>query len=127
MFGKISIREIGLLALIAVVLSSCVARAGHTPLLSTEPATDSTVTRAPRTLRLYFEALPDVPKSSVVLTGPAGEYQIRGMHSMGADDLMMEIYQPALVTGDYTVTWSTVVEGDPVAYEGSFGFSVSLD
>ncbi|MBT3531211.1 MAG: copper resistance protein CopC [Gammaproteobacteria bacterium] len=127
MFSKRSIRDTGFLVLICVVLSSCVGGTAHTPLLNSEPAADSTASREPRSLRLFFEALPDVPNSSVVLTGPAGEYQLRGMHSMGADDLMMEIYQPALVSGDYTVTWSTIVEGDPSVYEGTFGFSVNLD
>ncbi len=127
MLSKLSIGNLGSLILICLMLSSCVGGTAHTPLLNSEPAADTTVSREPRTLRLFFEALPDVPNSRVTLTGPAGEYQIRGMHTMGADDLMMEIYQPALVSGDYTVTWSAVLEGDTTVYEGSFGFSVNLE
>jgi methionine-rich copper-binding protein CopC len=110
--------------LAAPLLAGCAVNREYSPLLRSEPAADSVLTRSPRTLRLLYDALPDVSRSRVALTGPAGEYRMRGMHTMGADDLMMEIFEPAVTDGDYTVSWSTVVGDDPSPYQGSFNFSV---
>lgn len=109
---------------VASLLTGCVSSGEYSPLLRAEPVADSVLTRAPRTLRLLYDALPDVSQSSVSLVGPAGEYRLRGMHTMGADDLMIEIFEPAATDGDYTVNWSTVVGDDPTVYRGSFNFSV---
>jgi len=112
------------LTLIVLITSHCTSTySEYTPLVRVEPAIDSEHSRAPRTLRLYFDALPDVSKSSLSLTGPAGEYSMRGMHTMAADDLMIEILEP-LTIGDYTVNWTTVVGSDSSVYQGSFKFSV---
>lgn len=112
------------LVFVASLLSACTATANKSPLLRAEPEIDGAFTRAPRTLRLYYSALPDVEKSSLTLIGPAGEYPLRGLHTMAADDLMIEIMEP-LTVGDYTVQWTTVVGDDPTEYSGSFNFSVN--
>lgn len=110
--------------LLLVILTACQAAKQPAPFLSAEPAVDSTLTRAPRTLRLYFRQLPDVARSMVTLQAADGsEVPVRGMHTMGANDLMMEI-NAALADGRYTVNWTTVVEGDSSEYAGSFSFVV---
>ena len=81
----------------------------------------ATLTRAPRTLRLFYNALPDVDQSSLRLVGPNGEHQLRGLHTMAADDLMVEIMDP-VTEGEYSVEWTTVVGDDPAVYSGSFSF-----
>jgi len=112
-----------LFSIIAVfVLSSCAAHSGYSPLLRAEPEIGSTLTRAPRTLRLFYDSLPDVPRSSLRLLGPNGEHQLRGLHTMAADDLMIEILDP-VTAGQYTVEWSTAVGDDPELYSGSFQFT----
>ncbi len=60
----------------------------------------------PRTLRICRQC-------ELTLTGPE-DYSLRGLHTMGADDLMVEIYQPALTNGP--LKWQTRVEGDPATY-----------
>ena len=96
------------------LLASCSGANNYTPLLNSEPGAGETITeRTPRTLRLFYAALPDVDSSELTLTGPEGDYSLRGLHTMGADDLMVEIYQPALTNGSYTVKWQTRVGGDP--------------
>jgi methionine-rich copper-binding protein CopC len=70
--------------------------------------------------------LPDVSRSVVTLTGPAGELTLRGLHTMGANDLMMEIYDE-VISGSYTVEWQTRFEGDTVQYSGSYRFSVQAE
>jgi len=111
------------LLLVPVLIAACAAPSMDSPLLRAEPAVGAELQRAPRTLRLYFEALPDVSQSSVRLLGVSGEYPLRGLHTMAADDLMIEIMEP-LAPGDYTVEWTTVVGADPAIYAGSYDFTV---
>ena len=82
------------------------------------------MTRAPRTLRLYYNALPDVSQSSLRLEGPGGNLALRGLHTMAADDLMIEIMD-SVIPGTYTVYWSTVLVGEQTRHEGSFQFTYS--
>lgn len=111
-----------LIVSIMLFLASCATGTSNSPLQSAEPAIDSSLTRAPRTLRLFYSALPDVSQSSLRLVGPQGDLALRGLHTMAADDLMIEILDP-VTPGSYTVYWETVVEGDPALHEGSFQFS----
>ena len=104
------------------LLISCAAGTTRSPLLSAEPGIDSIQTRAPRTLRLYYSALPDVSRSSLRLEGQDGDMALRGLHTMAADDLMIEILDP-VTPGTYTVYWETVVAGDSAEHEGNFQFS----
>lgn len=114
-------RLIGLLLVLG--LSSCISTEEYSPLLRAEPEVGDALTRVPRTLRLYYDALPDVARSSLKLTGPNGDYQLRGLHTMAADDLMIEIMDP-VTPGNYSVEWTTVVGDDPSQYQGSYNFSV---
>ncbi len=118
-----SILQLMLMAFCAFQLASCSSTADQSPLLDAEPAMGAELTRAPRTLRLFYSSLPDVSQSSLKLTGPNGEHSLRGLHTMAADDLMIEILDP-VTTGEYLVEWETVVEGDPTNHSGSFTFSV---
>ena len=82
---------------------------------------------APRNLRLFYDALPDVPNSSISLVGPSGSYELRGFHTMGANDLMIEITNPSIPDGDYEVKWAAAVGDDPTVYEGTYTFSVATN
>ncbi len=105
-------------------LAACSNQTTYSPFLEAEPAPGEALTRAPRTLRLFFNALPDVEQSSLRLIGAGGEHQLRGLHTMAADDLMIEIMD-AVTPGTYTVEWSTVVADDPTQYSGSYEFTFS--
>jgi methionine-rich copper-binding protein CopC len=104
-------------ALLAVSFTACASNPQSLPLLRAEPAADGVITSAPRILRLYFSALPDVSQSKVRLTGPSGNYQLRDLHNMADDDLMMEIVDD-VSSGIYTVNWTTVIEGGQTVYQG---------
>jgi len=108
---------------IMLILSACTAVQSDSPFISAEPEAGSVQTRTPQTLRLYFEELPDVPRSEVTLQGPTGSLNIRGLHTMGANDLMMEI-NDEVVDGDYTVSWTAHMEEDPNEYQGEYSFTV---
>ena len=112
------------LSLLILALASCSSSPTYSPFLQAEPAPGAALTRAPRTLRLFFDALPDVERSSLRLIGANGEHQLRGMHSMAADDLMIEILD-AVTPGTYTVEWRAVVGDDPTEYSGSYQFTYS--
>lgn len=112
-------------AMVVLTTAGCSSTSSsYSPFLYAEPAADIQLTRVPRTLRLFYAALPDVSKSSVTLIGPTGEHELRGMHTMGADDLMIEILDPA-TAGEYRVEWTAVVGDDPTTYEGFYTFSVA--
>ena len=115
-----------LTTLVFLLTSACSGLEQESPFLSAEPPENSVQTRLPRTLRLYFAELPDPARSKVVLTGPAGELNLRGLHTMGANDLMMEIYDE-VVSGSYTVQWQTRFEGEDVQYSGSYHFTVQTE
>ena len=127
MFGSRSFKTLFALVFIAATLVGCAGSTASSPFLRAEPAAGSVLNRAPRNLRLFFSALPDVPSSSLSLSGPGGNYDLRGFHTMGADDLMIEITNPSIPDGDYVVTWTAVVAEDPSVHEGAFGFSVVTD
>ena len=109
--------------LITATLAACGLAMPHSPILSSEPKEGAVLTRAPRTIRLYFEGLPDVDRSTLRLQGPNGEHRLRGLHTMSADDLMIEILDP-LTPGDYTVEWTTVIVNNPTIYSSTFSFTV---
>lgn len=110
--------------LLVLSLNSCISTEEYSPLLSAEPEVGATLSRAPRTLRLYYDALPNVAQSSLKLIGPNGELPLRGLHTMAADDLMIEIMEP-LTPGNFTVQWTTVVGDDPSEYQGEYNFFLS--
>ncbi|MFN3239217.1 MAG: copper resistance protein CopC [Pseudomonadales bacterium] len=114
------------LVLVSFLLFSCLSTQPISPLLRAEPAINSSLNRAPRTLRLYYESLPDVSQSSLRLVGPEGELSLRGLHTMAADDLMIEILDP-VTPGQYTVYWTTVVANDNEIHQGSYDFSYAPD
>lgn len=108
------------------VFTGCSLRESASPLLASEPEADSITDRIPRTLRLYFESLPNVDLSNVRLSGPAGAYTLRGLHTMGEDDLMVEIYRPMLEDGEYLVEWEVEFTDGRATASGEYDFSVRV-
>ncbi len=125
--GSRNFKPLFVLLIIASSLAGCVSSSDYSPILRSEPAAESVLNRAPRTLRLFYDALPDVAQSSLSLTGPDGNYELRGFHTMAADDLMIEILNPSIPDGDYVVSWTTVVGDGTSVYAGSFGFTVATN
>jgi methionine-rich copper-binding protein CopC len=108
------------------LVTGCASSSSYTPLTGAEPALNSDITRVPRTLRLFYDTLPVVEVSTVKLTGPNGEHRLRGLHTMGMNDLMMEIQDP-LTEGEYLVEWVTQLTDNPETYSGSYTFRVVAD
>ncbi len=127
MLGNRKLKSLFVLFVLTTSLVGCASSTDYSPFLRAEPAADSVLNRAPRNLRLFYDALPDVPNSSITLTGPEGNYDLRGFHTMGADDLMIEITNPSIPDGGYVVDWSAVVGDDSTVHEGSYRFTVATD
>lgn len=111
---------------LAVFQSACTTAGSDGAFISAEPEQGAVLSTAPRQLRLYYVELPDVPSSSVILEGPNGEVNLRGLHTMGANDLMMEIFDE-VPNGSYTVKWSTVLGDDPTQHQGQYEFTVQAN
>ncbi|MAV32665.1 MAG: hypothetical protein CMQ02_04455 [Gammaproteobacteria bacterium] len=111
---------------VSFVFSGCGLSESVSPLLASEPEENSITERVPRTLRLYFKSLPDVDQSNVSLIGPSGAYTLRGLHTMGEDDLMVEIYKPMLVDGEYRVEWEAQFTDGRAGASGEYNFSIRV-
>lgn len=92
-----------------------------------DPSVDAILDRHPRTVRVFLTALPDIKNSDLRLFGEQGEISLSRFHSMGADDLMIEIDDHPLPNGVYRVEWSAVVENDEMTYHGKYQFTVAVE
>ena len=95
--------------------------------IKAEPAVDAVVNRHPRTLRVYLTALPNIGKSSLRLFGEQGEISLSRFHTMGADDLMIEIDDHPLPNGVYRVEWDAVIGEDEIESSGQYEFTVAVE
>ena len=89
---------------------------------NTDPADGDTLSRPPRTLRVWLTEEPDVSQSELRLKGPDGELELQGLHTMGYNDLMVRIVG-RMPDGEYTVEW-TAVGSDGETRSGQWKFTV---
>ncbi|MGH1469555.1 MAG: copper resistance protein CopC [Cellvibrionaceae bacterium] len=109
---------------ITLILSACTNKPERDIFLKADPAVNSQLDRKPRTLRIFLAGKPDIEKSSLTLDGPRGKEELTRFHTMGADDLMIEIKSRPIPDGKYTVTWEAIIEGDENTYSGKYSFSL---
>ena len=76
----------------------------HILVKETVPADGEALSSPPRNLRVFFNRPPDVSKSELSLTGPAGEMGVEGLHTMGENDLMARVVGK-MPDGEYTASW----------------------
>jgi methionine-rich copper-binding protein CopC len=83
------------------------------------------VASAPSYLHLFFDAAPDVSRSSIMLQTADGARAIplTGLHTMDSGDLMISIAEP-LAAGAYSVTWSSASGNGGAQQMGSYRFEV---
>lgn len=91
-----------------------------------EPEMNAVLERPPRSLRIYLSELPNIERSSLKLFGPNGEVTLRGFHTMGANDLMIEIEDHPLANGEYTVEWMARFGDEETMHTGSYQFTVAV-
>ncbi len=110
--------------IISIGLVACSSEPEKDIFLKADPAVGSQLERRPRTLRVFLARKPDVSKSNLKLTGPRGEEELTRFHTMGADDLMIEIKSHPIPDGKYKVEWEAMIEGDKKTYNGEYFFSL---
>jgi putative copper export protein/methionine-rich copper-binding protein CopC len=100
--------------------------AAHQRLLGTEPARESVVSEAPRSLRLVFYEPVDLTFTRIELIGPTGESVRLGPMSTAPDSVSVLLVpiEGHLRAGAYSVRWATASrDGHPVRSE--YGFSIA--
>lgn len=113
------------LALAAAVLAAgAFARPGamHNRLTASLPAADSTVTKAPAAIRLWFAERPEPALSRIALEGPGGKAVRLGKVEKTDDPLSIRAaVLDAMGPGSYTVKWRASGK-DGHVISGSFTF-----
>lgn len=110
-----------ILSVVALCLVAGAALA-HILLEKTEPAEGEVLDRPPRSLRVWFNRPPDVEACHLTLTGPHGELELEGLHTMGENDLMVRIVG-RVPDGEYTAKWKAAGDDGHVR-EGEWKFTV---
>jgi copper resistance protein C len=96
----------------------------HAHLYHAMPAAGSTVTQAPRELRIWFTQKLEPSFSGVEVVDAKGQRVDQGdAKADAADPTILSIALKPLPPGDYKVTWH-VVSVDTHATQGDFTFSV---
>ena len=98
--------------------------ARHNRLVKAEPAVESTVTKSPAEIRLWFKEPPELAVSSIKVADADGKAFATG--EVKATDDKLSVAAPVtapLPDGRYTVTWKTA-GSDGHVIRGSFGFTV---
>lgn len=97
----------------------------HTHLVKADPAIDSTVTAAPKVVRLWFNTRPEPALSGVTLMGENNSPV--AVVKLAATDDTLSVAGPipvALAPGTYTVAWKTGArDGHVVRGKYSFTFA----
>jgi hypothetical protein len=95
----------------------------HIQVTRSEPADGSTVDRPIRSIRIFFDQVPDLERSTLELVGPEGAaVEVTGVHTMGEQDLMATV-SGRMPDGDYTIRWKTAGQ-DGHAREGEIHFTL---
>jgi methionine-rich copper-binding protein CopC len=105
--------------MVALIVASRPA-AAHTELISTTPADQQTVSRAPAAIVLTFDESVLAMGTQVVVTGPQGPVQVGAPEV--TDSTVSQNVQGGSPAGQYTVAWRvTAADGHPLS--GTFGFT----
>ncbi len=110
----------------AAVVASLVGVAGsaltaHAKLQKTEPAANTTVTKAPSQISVTFSEAPDAAVSKLSIKGPTDKVSLVKTHVMGKQ--LMATVQGQMTDGVYTVSWQTAGD-DGHAQKGDFAFTL---
>src|SRR5690606_39296473 len=92
-----------------------------------EPAADSTVTTAPRELRLWFSQRPELAFTSARVSRAGTQVEV-GRAALGSSELegvlVVLPIQEVLPPGNYDVAWRTMAS-DGHVITGEFSFSIA--
>jgi hypothetical protein len=117
-------KAVVLAALVGAAVGAPAAGGRHNRLVKAEPGVDSTVTKSPGQVRLWFKEPPELAVSSIKLSDAAATLVPTGEVRATDDKASIAVAVTApLRAGKYTVTWKTAGT-DGHVIRGSFGFTV---
>jgi methionine-rich copper-binding protein CopC len=117
-----------LMALVSMVTSACAYKLTLPDIfISADPGVDAVLDYYPRTLRIFLKSLPDIRNSEIHFYGKQGEVSLSHFHTMGANDLMIEIDDYPLPNGKYRVEWIAAVGEENHRFRGEYQFSVAVE
>ncbi len=118
-----ALRALAAVALVtAAGLLAAPPASAHNVVVSTVPASGSTVTELPSEVVLNFEEPPIAGGTSIVVRDPGGEVVTSGATSLSGDSATVEL-QPLTLPGTYAVTYRSASD-DGHTITGSFVFTV---
>ena len=112
-------RNIRWFLLLAVALA--VPLYAHMKIEKTEPATDSTISTAPKQIQVWFNETPDIKVTKMSLSGPSGEAKVAAPRVDGKA-ITAAVTGP-LADGAYTATWQSAGD-DGHLQKGEFKFTL---
>jgi len=95
----------------------------HAQVQKTEPAANSTISKAPTSVQMWFNEAPDLKVTKVELSGASGKVELGPAHSMGKNNVMAAVIGK-MADGKYTVNWQTAGDDGHVE-KGTFTFTLS--
>lgn len=125
MTSTVRVRMISLATLALAAMALPAAARLHTRLTRSNPAPDSTVAAAPKTIELWWNEKPEVSLTTITVQGSDSAKVALGK-VRGSADLMgvaADVTGP-FAAGKYIVRWKTAGK-DGHAVRGSFTFSIS--
>lgn len=105
----------------AVLLGASALVQAHAHLEKTEPAANSTVQTAPKTVQLFFNEALDLAVTKLEIKGPSDKVKLTGTHAMGKS--IMANVEGSMTDGVYTVLWTTAGD-DGHPQKGEFKFTL---
>jgi copper transport protein len=114
----------------AVVAGLATAAQAHALLKRADPADGSTVSKAPRSILMFFTE-PPTPSLSVVGVLNSSGQTVKGIGppvavASGTNEMSVTVAAGSMPDGVYTVTWRTVSKTDGHVTAGSFSFGIGV-
>jgi copper transport protein len=126
---SVSARTVLAVSLLAVLMAGALAdrAAGHSGLLRSEPAPDSTLGASPGSVRLTFTEQPEASLSEIrVLDESETPVQTSEPEPVPGDPLTLVVALPQLPRGSYTVAFRAISSVDGHATAGAYAFGVGV-
>jgi copper resistance protein C len=113
-------------AAIAVLVLGPVDVLAHATLVTSDPASETTLTASPANVTATFAEAFDTARSSMALVGPSGATLATNERGASATAESMTISSfGTLAAGTYTVQWTTITPDDNGIERGTFAFTVA--
>ncbi len=88
---------------------------GTMTVLKSSPDAGATLSEPPKSVRIWFDQVPESEEWSLVLAGAGTEYEVSYVHTMGENDLM-GMLRESIPDGDYKLRWRWASQSGEVPF-----------